>query len=147
MCDVICNILIGLLSGIVSSGIVTIAYDKKTKKIEHERNFNADKQVYHRYILSIRNELFFAYKNNDYENLIRTIENEPIRDSFTNLDDESHKSIGEISNFISQMKERILSTGYSMKEKDYKIYNGKLFQYSVHALKLEEVKENGKTDK
>lgn len=134
--DIIRDVVIGLVSGGVSSWIVSYFLKKKWDKQQHQISFERDKQIYHRYIERIRFELLTAQKSGDYDFVIRTIEDEPIRESFDNLSKESSEEIRSISDYLSELKEEVSSGAIG--EKRFKIINSKLFQFSVHILKMSE---------
>lgn len=136
MCDVLQNLLIGIISGLLSSFLVSMGLEKREKKNEHKRRFEADKQIYSRYIQSIRLELLLAYKSSDNDCLVRVIEDEPFRESFNNLSEDSSKKNKEIQEHIQKLKGEALNG--QITEEKYKVMSGKLYQYSVWILKFRE---------
>lgn len=130
------DLFIGTLAGIISAAIVNIYCHCK----EHKRSFENDKQLYCRYIQIIRVELFLAFKNNDYDGVILAIENEPIRNTFGYLSDNSIKAIHETQNYISNLKNMLMEENIHISEGKYKEIRSKLYQYTVAALKLTEQK-------
>ena len=134
MCEYIENFLIGLVSGIVSSAIVTVVFSFKEKKRKRKQGFNDDVQTFHRWILRIRNELEIAYKYGDVTFLKRTIEDEPIFNYFDDLTDESVKVKTEITEFVKNLVDIYSST--QIDEKHFKSDSGLLFKYSVDSLKF-----------
>ena len=143
MCETIRDIIIGLISGAISSLIISVILKKYWDNQEHKKRFLADKQVYSRYIQTIRVELLLASKTEDYDFLVRAIDDEPIRESFNMLSDQSKASIDEISTFLNELKNEALSQ--RIPPERYKVLNSKLFQYSVWVLKLTERNNNGTT--
>lgn len=126
------DMLIGLISGVVSSTLVTLVFmwrdSKRTKKI----GFQNDVQTFHRWILRVRNELEISYRLNDVSSLLRAIEEEPILTYFNNLSEESLVNKRQTTEFI-----RNLSNYRNQKvdETKFKQDVGFLFKYSVEALK------------
>ena len=138
MCNIFLNVSIGLITGVVSSFVVSVILKKYWDSQEVKKQFDLDKQNYCRYIQNIRLELLLAYKNGNgyYDYLIRVIDDPPIRDTFENLTDESKNTTHEISNYIDDIKKKISDDSYKMSENEYKRTYGMLFKYSVDALKL-----------
>jgi len=135
-CEVLVNIGIGVVSGIISSILVTQHYRRK----EAIEDFVRDRQSYHRYILLIRSELFIAFQKQDKDSLIISIENEPILYSFSNMTERSAKDKSKIDEFIKKMRNE-LEKNSTINEEVYKRWHGMLFKYSVDALKLERKKK------
>ena len=78
----ITDILIGLLSGMLSSWLVSECLKKKWDKEQQIKDFENDKQNYERYLGRLRYELFLGNKMKDYSFFLRAFEEEPIRNTF-----------------------------------------------------------------
>lgn len=136
MCELLSDSIIGFVSGCLSSVFVSIFSKIYWDKAEHKKQFKMDKQTYSRYIQNINLELLLACKSGDTEHLVRTIEDEPFRETFKNLSDESIVKVKEIKNYIEKLKEKALNEEIS--DKNYKVLHGELYRYSVWALTLTE---------
>jgi len=124
MCDIFENLMIGVISGLLSSTIVTIVFTYLDKKEKQFQGFKNDIQIFHRWILRIRNELEIAYKYKDISSLRRAIEDEPILPYFNGLSSESISAKTEATEYI-----RTLVNEYDMndvEENKFKADMGKL---------------------
>ena len=143
------DVIIGLISGGISSWIVSIIlkrrWDKKQKQIDIEykkqklrEEFENDKQLFCRYLLGIRSELFLAKKAGDYDFVIRAIDNEPFRRSFEYLSPKNSDEVLEIIGFLHDIKQAISTS--EVTNLQYSEWYGKLYQYSVNVLFMKENK-------
>lgn len=105
LCDVLINFAIGIGSGLLSGFISSICLKKRWDRIEKGKKFESEKQIYSRYLNDIRNEIAIGKRLNDYTFVLRSIENEPIREMFDELDALSQQSITEISRYVRNLKE------------------------------------------
>ena len=80
--SIIKDLIIGLVSGSISSLIVSIILKKQWDARELANGFENDKQAFARYIGKLREELLIGNKLKDYSFFLRTLEDEPIRNSF-----------------------------------------------------------------
>ena len=136
MCDIVRDIFIGLASGILSSWIVSACLKNKWDKQQHIIDFQNDKQEYCRYLQRIRNELLIGHKTDDYDYVIRSIDSEPQRKTFSNLTQDNKNELQDIQHYLQELRDELYSKKISLSR--YKDINGKLFQYTVHVLKFEE---------
>lgn len=129
-CEIITNILIGIISGLISGFLTSVWLKKHWDKKEIEEQFEMEKQTYERYLQRIREEILIGEKLNDYSYVLRTIENEPIRKTFNQLDENSRKSIVEIQKCIKKLKNEIeIGNG------NFEVTKGMLFKYQMDVLK------------
>ncbi|MBP3519964.1 MAG: hypothetical protein J6J87_01305 [Oscillospiraceae bacterium] len=145
MCEILRDGLIGLISGIISSTVVTICFSIRDKKRREKEGFGEDVQTFHRYLLRIRSELDISYRLGDYSSIIRAIEAEPILYYFDNLSETSAKEKREISDFVESLKEKYGN------EKDNNILKAEiikdsstLFRYSIDVLKFTKNRKSAK---
>lgn len=153
ICDLLRDLLIGLVSGGLSSWAVS-AYLGKKQKEETERQkavekkqaqkvaFDRDKQMFHRYLLQVRTELFLAYKNGDYDFLTRTLEDEPIRETFENLGEKEQTTMREIANLFQKLKQ-LANEKDAISQNDYDKCAKELLKYSIDILRFKESFEEG----
>lgn len=142
-CDVILNLLIGLSSGIVSSWLVTIIYNKRIKKIQAKEKFKRDIQTFHRYILMVKKAVAIAYSTKDKTFLEIMVEDEPILYNFENLKDNNKEKKKEIIDYIKNIIDKFNKTD-NIDETNYKAILGILYKYSVEVLKFKENKEENR---
>ena len=138
MFEILENLMIGIVSGVLSSALVTIVFTHRDKKEKQLQGFKDDVQRFHRWILSARNELEIAYKYKDISFLKRTVEDEPILPYFDGLSDESVSAKIEATDYIRSLVDKYASN--NVEENQFKADMGKLFKYSLNALKYSKAK-------
>lgn len=135
ICEILVNILIGLVTGGVSGFFVSITLQKHLDKQQFKRDFEMDKQNFERYLEDIRLELRLA-KCENYDEIIRVIETEPIRETFTHLQICDQKTLHNIIEYINEIKNYILDNPDYIDANSKKI-QGKLFAFRIAVMKFE----------
>ena len=132
---IIKDLVIGLVSGGISSWLVSIALKRYWDAKELEKQFERDKQAFARYIDKLREELLIGSKMEDYSFFLRTLDDEPIRFSFTKLDDESIVNAREIRIFLDNLKDKFEGKTI-LTEAERKSINSKLFKYKMDIIRF-----------
>lgn len=133
MCELLHDLLIGFVSGVLSSCIVSKYFAWKDKCKEIEKGFKDDVQTYHRWILRVRNELEISRRIGEFSSLYRAIEEEPILDYFKNLNENSLKNKQESAQYIRSLRDKYSRSSFN--DEQFKYDMGMLFKYSVDALR------------
>lgn len=139
MCSILENLVIGIVSGAISSYLVSLHLNRIEKKRKAEQDFKDDMQTYHRWILRVRNELEIAQKIGDSSSLLRAIEEEPILNSFENLSEQSIEVKKATDKFIHSLADQ--NGSHVCEDNKFKCDMGKLYKYSVEALKYTRAQE------
>lgn len=106
--EVLCNILIGLGTGIISGLIVSISLKKYWDKKQLKLDFESDKQKYERFLERIRTRLEIAEESGNYSEVQMSFDEEPIMETFSKLCSESQEQQQEIMNYVGTLKDKIL---------------------------------------
>jgi hypothetical protein len=143
--EIIINLLIGLVSGVVSGFFVTIIFKKIQEKREWRFNFQEDKQNLSNFIYTLCIELDLLIedvKNNnkiDVKEAKRVFKNQPRTLSFTenNITEESTNKLIAAHNLITNVEKNITSETI-LKELIY--FRKDLFRARIDVLSLQSVK-------
>lgn len=142
MRDLIINISISLITGIVASLIVSWQFKKYIDKKEHEKLFIHDKEEYRKHLEDIRILLNYCNINeNDIKiKILQAINAIPIRWSFYQavLSDESYKILEEINILLSNIANSL--TNSQIDEIDIANYCDELHRFEPEIIKMNEVK-------
>ena len=132
MCSILENLVIGIISGAISSYLVSLHLNRIEKKRKAEQDFKDDMQTYHRWILRVRNELEIAQRIGDSSSLLRAIEEEPVLKSFENLSEQSIEVKRVTDHFIRALADQ--NGSQVCADNKFKRDMGMLYKYSVDAL-------------
>ena len=141
--EYIISAAIGIVTGVLSSWLVTTMFNKKTKK----ELFEDEKQLFERYINSLRTELSI-HKNIDNINAIqRILEDEPILKTFAELSANDFQTKDEISDMFSSIK--ISCSNKNISNDDIDKWNSELLKYRFKVLqfKRKSLKKNKRKNK
>lgn len=116
-CELISNVILSLITGLLSGWIVSDYFRRKQQMEEWLRNFNEQKQLLSKFIGAISEEIDFIIqlkKENmninieEINELKRLIsQKRPKHDTFKFLTAESKKDINEIVNYIDHLYEEL----------------------------------------
>jgi len=142
MGNLIGDIVIGLVSGLVSSTLVTLFFNWRAKKKEEAYRFEMDKQIYVHYIQRVRRQLSICVGHEKYDNcedLIMEIENSPICESFHNLPAAYNEVLNKSRKALNALMEQA-QKGDAADPAVYHKYNPILLKTAIPVLKFERVK-------
>ena len=128
--EYIISAAIGIATGVFSSWLVTAMFNKKAQK----ELFEDEKQLFERYINSLRTELSI-HENIDNANAIqRILDDEPILKTFSKLSKDDLKIKSEISDMFSNI--RTACSNMKITNEDIVKWNSELFKYRLKVLKF-----------
>ncbi len=84
----IIDILISIVTGVFSSLIVALIFQKWLDFRDFKRQFDDDKQILCRYTKQLLNELMNYERTFDDKPLMRLVENEPFRSTFDRISED-----------------------------------------------------------
>ena len=133
--DIIICLTTGLVSGVISSGIVTIIYRKKDRKQDFVRRFMDDKQSYARYLELTRNTLTRCHIEKNYTPMIGFDDAEPIRSTFSKLSGQDTQLLHDIQSTLDHLNQ-LTDHGKPLTEAQYREFDSKLLKYQIAVLKF-----------
>ncbi len=136
--EILQSIITGLVSGCISSWLVTSLFKKKEEQALEMKQFLADQQEYLRYLQRIRTQMAICFHNRenaDYSALIMEIENAPIVESFERLTEEEKEILHEAAEAIMVLRQ-CAETGDAGEPHVYYKCSSKLLQCCVAVLKF-----------
>ena len=130
-------IITGIVSGVISSFIVSEIYRRKEIKRERRFSFSHDKQMFSKYVGVVINELELYEKTGNNEYLLRTLNEPRLSYSFTekNVNKNSLDLIAGANNLLNKL-ENDIKTGQKFSEVGLMRYKADLFRAQLNVLKI-----------
>lgn len=134
------NALIGIVTGALSSWIVTIMFNKKAEKMLFDR----EKQIYSRFIEKVRTELEASKEKENIDMVIRTINEQPYLETFSNLNDDSIAITQEIGEILDEINVNFRRKKFDRQRISH--WNSRLLKHQIKVLKFK-IKTNKEKNK
>ena len=101
--NIIIGAVVGLLTGCISSWLVSKKFEEKAARLNQERQFEEEKQQLHSFLNHVSDDLKLLEQSTDMGHLVWTIGCRPFCNNLVNLKDSDSNLLNQIDRIIEEI--------------------------------------------